>query len=933
MKFLYIHALGCILWAGCLSCDVSGSSLKAMHLPPYDQPDRDINKAVEYGELVVTPLADSLRNRLRHERTDTGKLMLYNMLAREIGNTTQATSVSDRVTRYNQALQYADSGLTLAREINFRKGEAELYRTAGAMYFYLNDFDSAISNYNQALAITSEIRDEYGQAALMYNISLIYRQQGKNVQALKHSFMAASYWEKAGLKTQMQMTFSHIANLYHQVGEEDLCIKFTKKALEIAVELNDTLRQASLYDILANSCIAKGDTLPGIEAFEKSIGLYRAKPNVASEARVIFNYATKVKSIPVDRRKKMIALSCRYFEQYDPEHHNLAILYQESAYLNQAAGKPDSARHDMDKAVSQALLSGHTATISDVYLRAAQFYLANDEPEQAETCFRDALRYNGQVGTAATEQAVYDGLAEIYHLRGDDMSAYRLKRKSIRVQDSIAAVESRNRLELLQLEYEIKEQQDRQEAEWKAQVKQQQQLIDRHRRRIFMILFATAFLAVLLRIIIRSRRRTRHNNARLQEQHEEILQIQEELRQSTDELSMYKEYLEEMVRTQTVEQADKEQQLRHLSDNLPGFIYRKVTRSDGSEYISFISNMAEQLVGVSAGAIIKKGSLMPLIGDQATVDELKEKEKESIRTMTPFSFEHHFTDHHRQAWLYHSALPHPGKNGDIVWDGFVIDITRQKEVEMSLEKAKEQAEESDRLKSTFLSNMSHEVRTPMNAILGFIGFIEREDVPAAKRSKYIRIVHESIDQLLHLIKNIIDISKLDVRQVVVYPTHFALDPLMEEIRQHWEKYLGERKPLSIILDDSRSIHPLALFNDRERLQQVLSNLIENAVKYTDKGFIRFGCEPADDPSELLFFVEDTGVGIPKNQQGVIFEYFRQGNPESKMRGGTGLGLSISKGLVEGMGGRIWVESVEGQGSIFFFTIRKELQNIQDDRNT
>ncbi|MDR1154902.1 MAG: hypothetical protein LBL04_09320 [Bacteroidales bacterium] len=691
MKFLYIHTLGCILWAGGLSCDVSAFSLKAVHLSPYNQQNRDSE--------VATPPADSLRNSLRHEKTDTGKLMLYNM-------------------------------------------------------------------------------------------------------------------------------------------------------------------------------------------------------------------------------------------QHDPQHHNLAILYQESAHLNQAAGKPDSARHDLDKAIHQALLSGHAATISDVYLRAAQFYLANNETEQAETCFRDALRWSEQVATAAPEPAVYDGLAKIYQLRGDDRSAYRIKRKSIRVQDSIAAVESRNRLELLQMEYEIKEQQDRQEAEWKAQVKQQQQLIDRHRLGIFMILFATGFLAVLLGIIIRSRRRTRSNNVRLQEQHEEILQIQEELRRSTDELNMYKEYLEEMVRTQTVEQADKEQQLRHLSDNLPGFIYRKVTRPDGSEYISYISNMVEQLVGISAGAILrKKEILMPLINDSAIVSELKKKEKESIRTMTPFSFEHRYTNRHRQAWLYHSSLPHPEKNGDIVWDGFVIDITRQKEVEISLEKAKEQAEESDRLKSAFLSNMSHEIRTPMNAILGFIGFIEREDIPAAKRSKYIRIVHESIDQLLHLIKNIIDISKLDVRQVVVYPTHFAPNPLMEEIRQHWEKYLSERKPLNIILDDSRSIHPVVLFNDPERLKQVLSNLIENAVKYTDKGFIRFGCEPADDPSELLFFVEDTGVGIPKNQQGVIFEYFRQGNPESKMRGGTGLGLSISKGLVEGMGGRIWVESVEGKGSIFFFTIRKELQNMQDDRNT
>jgi signal transduction histidine kinase len=163
---------------------------------------------------------------------------------------------------------------------------------------------------------------------------------------------------------------------------------------------------------------------------------------------------------------------------------------------------------------------------------------------------------------------------------------------------------------------------------------------------------------------------------------------------------------------------------------------------------------------------------------------------------------------------------------------------------------------------------------------------------------------------------------------MVFPAPFALNTLMDEIRQYWETNISLRKPLNIIYDDSRFVQPDILFNDGERLRQVLGNLIENAIKYTDKGFIRFGYEPADDPSELLFFVEDTGAGIPENQYDIIFEYFRQGNDTDLKthRSGTGLGLSISKGLVEQMGGRIRIESVKDQGSTFYFTIKKEMNN-------
>ncbi len=881
--------------------------------------------AIVWSAMAQILVVDSLQIKLQHEKSDTSRVMLYNQIARLMANTARLTSVSDRVKHYTTALQYADSGLLLASNTFFRRGEAELSRTCGAMYYYLNEYDTALSYYDTALEISSELNDEYGKAATIYNIAIIYQSQGKRVQALKNYLIAASQMEKLGKKSQLQMINSNISNVYKEIEEFDLSIDHARKSISVALELNDSLNAASLYDIIASSYLFVHDTIKGIEAYEKSIELYRLKKEARSEARVLHNYAVAVKSLPLIKRKRLLNRSRKLMEQYDPEHENLAYVYME---LSTMCGH-DSTEYFQDKALKQALLSGQDPTISVIYIKLGDTVLANGQFGKAETYYLAAREANKQVGSANIDRSVYAGLAKVYQQQGDYKKAFEVEQQAIRMQDSIAADENRKRLEVLRMQYELKEQLERQEVEWKAQVDQQQQIFERRRKVITYTLIVMGLLSALLVKIIFNRRRTKHNNITLREQHEEILQIQEELRQSNDELNMYKEYLEEMVHKQVVEQEDKNRQLRNISNNLPGgFIYRKVVEANGREYLSYVSNTVEQLVGVPAEQLIKTtGDLFSFTGDDAFIKENKVKEEECNRTMQPFTFEFCFVKNGKSIWLYNHSLSHPGESGSTVWDGFVIDITRQKEEEKSLKAAKEKAEEADRLKSVFLSNMSHEIRTPMNAILGFIGFVEREDLPVDKRHEYIKIIQDSVNQLLQLIGNIIDISKLEVQQIVIYPTQFPLNKLMDEIERAWSENIHDEKMLQIICDDSHFIEPDIIFNDRERINQVLCNLINNAIKYTDKGFIRFGYEQADDPSELLFFVEDTGIGIPQYQRNIIFEHFRQGvHTELKPKyGGTGLGLSISKGLVERMGGRIWVESTEGLGSTFYFTIKKKIE--------
>jgi len=236
--------------------------------------------------------------------------------------------------------------------------------------------------------------------------------------------------------------------------------------------------------------------------------------------------------------------------------------------------------------------------------------------------------------------------------------------------------------------------------------------------------------------------------------------------------------------------------------------------------------------------------------------------------------------------------------------------------------AKEKAEESDNLKSAFLANMSHEIRTPLNGIVGFLRFIDSDYLTPSRRKDYINVINNSSKQLAKIIDDIIDISKIEAQQMTICPIPIQLNKLMKELQMLFDTYLraGKKQHIELVLDNSEFIHQCMIYIDTIRLRQVFNNLISNAVKFTDKGFIRFGYRLSA-PDQLEFVVEDTGIGLLPGQQNIIFERFRQAEIDRNRKyGGTGLGLTISRSLVHIMGGKMWVESTEGLGATFYFTI-------------
>lgn len=241
----------------------------------------------------------------------------------------------------------------------------------------------------------------------------------------------------------------------------------------------------------------------------------------------------------------------------------------------------------------------------------------------------------------------------------------------------------------------------------------------------------------------------------------------------------------------------------------------------------------------------------------------------------------------------------------------------RKNMEKELFKAKEKAEEADRLKSAFLANMSHEIRTPMNGILGFSQLMRDTRPDEKKQLFYLDQIIKQSEQLLALINDIIDISKIEAGQIDIENAEVNLNLLMEEVKSLFQKSGNKeiRFELYTGLDSGRS----HILSDKHRLKQVLINLLSNAFKFTEEGEIAFGYNLRDDQM-IEFYVKDTGEGIPEESQKIIFDRFKQAENSSKQISGTGLGLAISKEIVELMRGDLWVVSKKGIGSAFYFTI-------------
>lgn len=247
----------------------------------------------------------------------------------------------------------------------------------------------------------------------------------------------------------------------------------------------------------------------------------------------------------------------------------------------------------------------------------------------------------------------------------------------------------------------------------------------------------------------------------------------------------------------------------------------------------------------------------------------------------------------------------------------IRDVTERKAEMKELKVAKQKAEESDQLKSAFLANMSHEIRTPMNSIVGFSNLLVNPELNDAVRDMYVSRIVRNSELLLNLISDIIDLAKIESKQLQLIYGKQLLSSLLVEMKQYAIDEVNrlDKKEINVIVNEMEC--DCEIETDVIRLTQVMKNLINNAIKFTSTGEVRIGCKASGSKPSVILYVEDSGVGIDSGNFELIFDQFRQVDGSNTRKfGGTGLGLTICRNLVEMMGGRIWVESREGEGALF-----------------
>ncbi len=397
--------------------------------------------------------------------------------------------------------------------------------------------------------------------------------------------------------------------------------------------------------------------------------------------------------------------------------------------------------------------------------------------------------------------------------------------------------------------------------------------------------------------------------------------------------------------------------LFNLTERVPGVVYQYRLWTDGHSAFPYSSQGMYDIYEVTSEEVLEDASLVFTRLHPDDYDFVANAIYESAKNQSFFQLEFRvILPKQGLRWRSSNAKPTLLEDGSTLWYGIIVDITdlkaaqeelQHKNIELEaqyeeymqlnevlrqtnydLEIAKSKAEESDKLKTAFLQNMSHEIRTPLNGILGFSKLLSEQDISIEEITEYTGIINQSGNRLLEIVNNVLDIAKIETGQFVVNNISFSVMSVLKDLYSFFTA-MAKGKGINLSYSVPFNFENLFLLTDKAKLTQILSNLINNAIKFTQIGSVVFGYEIVD--NQIQFFVKDSGIGIGKEHQSKIFERFAQVDL-SITRGfeGAGLGLAICKGLIEILNGKIWLDSEIGKGTIFYFTLPLTQCHINND---
>jgi PAS domain S-box-containing protein len=758
--------------------------------------------------------------------------------------------------------EYALMALATARETNNRSALAEVYKILGNIYYYQGDNNLVILYYDSSLNAFSQLGDSSGLARVWNNLGIIYQHIGNYEKSIDYHLNSLKYKTNLNDTIGIISSYNNIGSIYYDLGEYQKSEDQFNKALELAEMAHN---YKFLHSILNNLGLIKQELKnyeKSVEVLNKSLAVCIRMNDPSGMAAVYHNLGKSYFQLG-DFQKSLNQYfeAVRIYESLGIENgqtlNNIGQVYIELGYY------PDALTF-LKKALSIAKKNNQFTTLRDIYNNLSVVYERQGQFEKAYSNYILFNRYDDSI----KNQMYTNQVQNIY-----DQTTLETKRKELE------KIQLETQLELEKKDFAIR------------------------KRNALIYSFITGFIAIFIIAIILLKlfRQKTKANALLKQQNEEITRSDNIIKKINKALT------------------ENEEMLRSIFDASPSSI---VVINQESTIIDCNNTCLSMFGTINKRDILNKKMDQLFVPDQISI--ARDRFTKVFETAKLEKQEYFLV--RRDGSTFNAEI-----TGGLIKDNnghfsacvlIITDITERLHFIENLKHAKAEAEESDRLKTAFLANMSHEIRTPMNSIIGFSNLLNEPELNQEKKEQYLQHILKSSNLLLNLIDDIIDISKIEAGQININPVGCQINEILKDLFFSTRDTL-KNDNIEMRLNLPADSDGYSLKTDPLRLRQILTNLLGNALKFTEKGFIELGytIKKGEPKLTIEFYVKDTGIGIPKNKQGIIFDRFRQvDDSRTRKFGGTGLGLAISRRLVDLLGGSIWVESETGEGSTFFFSL-------------
>lgn len=763
--------------------------------------------------------------------------------------------------------QTSDS-LTILLETKKGQDKLEIYQQLIAS---LRNIDPArgIDLARDAEQLSNQPGNELFKARIMNEEAVCYRKLHIYEKSLMLHFEALKIFEKLNDSMGIAFTYADIGNVYFSNNEFEEALNYQYKSLTIKEYLKDESQIAYSYNAIGMALIKLNDLDKALYFFSKAIEIRKKKNESFELANIYGNLGNAM--LKLNRLDDALSY----------------LKLAETEYVNEKA--------DFGLAL--------------IYNSMAEIYFKRDEPDTAFDLLKKAENMALRQNNIQLLMVNYDLQSKILAKKKLFEEALLFSNKSYNLRDSIMSERKSYEMTEIRVRYESSKL-DTDNEILRLKVKEQEM-----RLKIFIILIISlTFVLIALIAVWRYSKNKKHS--------QNLALMNRSLEQRVDNRT--KELREEILAHETALNSlrKSEEKFKTISDTSPSGII--VTDEKG--LIIFINKRLIEITGIPEN-LFSEGKWQDhiIIEDRDEIVDFWENIHRINHQVGEISYR--MIIHEVINWFHLKVAPMFNDNVFIGYVAVMDNITPQKEFELELIRAKNKAEESDKLKSAFLANMSHEIRTPMNAILGFSDLLSSPEYDEEEKIDFVNMIKSSGKLLLNLINDIIDISKIEAGELKIQPTTFPIAALLDETYNTFRQQLDRtgKKDVQLVLNHRIAIEQSKITTDRLRLQQILTNLISNAIKFTSKGEIEFGVLHIEDHFE--FYVRDSGIGIPDSKLEVVFERFRQADDShTRLYGGTGLGLAITRNLTQLLGGKIWVESIEQHGTVFYFTLPAEMES-------